>query len=109
MHGNQVGLLKRSRCYLASPAMSCSTCHDVHAPERSAASYSPRCLSCHRWQSCGASRVLGEEVTRNCVDCHMPVQQTDAIVSVTAGKVVRASIRTHWIKIYPETGPQAKR
>jgi hypothetical protein len=40
VHGNQVGLLKRSRCYLSSPTMSCSTCHDVHAPERPAATYS---------------------------------------------------------------------
>ncbi len=34
VHGNQVGLLKRSRCYLSSPTMSCSTCHDVHQPEK---------------------------------------------------------------------------
>ena len=101
VHGNQVGLLKRSRCYLSSPAMSCSTCHDVHARERDAASYSSRCLSCHRWQSCGASKTLGQKIVDNCVECHMPLQQTQAIVSVTAGKTIRTSIRTHWIKVYP--------
>ena len=40
VHGNQVALLERSRCFQNSPQMSCITCHDVHAPERSAAAYS---------------------------------------------------------------------
>ena len=102
VHGNQVGLLKKSRCYLSSPTMSCSTCHDVHAPERAASTYSDRCLGCHQWRSCGASHKLGERIKRNCVDCHMPLLQTNAIVSVTAGSILRASIRTHWIKVYPE-------
>jgi len=102
VHGNQVGLLKRSRCYLSSASMTCSTCHNVHATERAAADYSSRCLSCHRWQSCGEAKKLGIKITHNCIDCHMPLEQTNAIVSDTAGKIVRTSMRTHWIKIYPE-------
>jgi hypothetical protein len=101
VHGNQVGLLKKSRCYLSSPSMSCGTCHDVHRPERAAAEYSDRCLGCHQWKSCGLSRTKGISISRNCVDCHMPLQQTNAIVSVTAGRVLRTSIRSHWIKVYP--------
>lgn len=101
VHGNQVGLLKRSRCYLSSPSMSCSTCHDVHHRERSAAEYSDRCLSCHRWQSCGVSHNLGIKIARNCIDCHMPLQQTNAIVSQTANRILHTSIRSHWIKVYP--------
>ena len=31
VHGNQVGLLQRSKCYRSSEQMSCSTCHDVHS------------------------------------------------------------------------------
>ena len=100
VHGNQVGLLKRSLCYLRSPAMTCSTCHDVHAPERSAASYSDRCLRCHQWQSCGVSKKLGSRIAENCIDCHMPLRETNAIASVTAGKVIRTSIRSHWIQVY---------
>jgi hypothetical protein len=42
VHGNQVGLLERSRCYLSSPSMTCSTCHNVHATERVAVDYSDR-------------------------------------------------------------------
>ena len=102
VHGNQVGLLERSRCFLASPKMTCSTCHDVHAPERPAASYSPRCLTCHTWQSCGLAKTLGANIKADCIRCHMPVQPTPSIVSTTAGQTVRANIRTHWIKVYPE-------
>jgi hypothetical protein len=100
VHGNQVGLIKLSRCYISSPSMTCSTCHDVHARERTAASYSDRCLLCHRWQACGEARKMGSHIAANCIDCHMPMQETEAIVSVTAGKVLRTSIRNHRIAIY---------
>lgn len=103
VHGNQVGLLQRSRCYLSSPNMTCSTCHDVHAKEQPAAAYSAKCLTCHQWQSCGVSKKLGHSITNNCIDCHMPVEPTRVIVSETADKVVRATMRNHWIKIYPGT------
>jgi hypothetical protein len=100
VHGDQVGLLKKSRCYLSSPEMSCSTCHDVHAQERPAASYSSRCLSCHKVESCGMSKTMGPKIANNCIDCHMPVESTTAIVSDTAGQIIRPKMRTHWIKIY---------
>jgi cytochrome c554/c'-like protein len=104
VHGNQVGLLQRSRCYLSSPNMSCSTCHDVHAKEQPAAAYSAKCLTCHQWQSCGLSKTIGHFIANNCIDCHMPVEPTRVIISETADKVVRATMRNHWIKIYPGTG-----
>jgi hypothetical protein len=106
VHANQVGLLKRSRCYLGSANMTCSTCHDVHAPERTAASYSERCLSCHRTESCGMEKKLGPAIAGNCIGCHMPLLRTDAIVSETAGKTIRTSMRTHWIKVYSEAERQ---
>lgn len=105
VHGNQVALLKRSLCYRSSPSMSCATCHNVHAPEKDPASYSSNCLQCHEWQSCGASKRLGEAVKRDCIRCHMPLQPTASIVSVTAGREIRAEIRTHWIRVYPDTMP----
>ena len=85
VHGNQVGLLQKSRCYLSSPQMSCSTCHDVHQPERPAAAYSDRCLSCHQVESCGMSKTMGRKIADNCIDCHMPVESTNAVASKTAG------------------------
>ena len=102
VHGNQVGLLERSRCFLSSPSMTCSTCHNTHAPEQPAASYSAKCLSCHQWQACGVAKKLGKSIASNCIDCHMPVEPTTVIVSETAGKEVHATMRNHWIKVYPD-------
>ena len=104
VHANQVGLLKRSRCYRSSPNMSCSTCHNVHAPERTAASYSDKCLTCHQVKGCGMFKVLGRKIAANCIDCHMPRETTNAIVSETGDKVIRAKMRTHWIKVYSDAG-----
>jgi len=101
VHGNQVGLLERSRCYQSSPEISCSTCHNTHAPEKTAASYSKACLKCHQWTSCGESKKIGPSIVKNCIDCHMPVEPTNVIVSESAGAVVRAKMRNHWIKVYP--------
>lgn len=101
VHGNQVGLLERSRCFRESSNMTCSTCHDTHAPERTAASYSDRCLSCHRWQGCPESKHIGIGIKTRCIDCHMPIEPTKVIVSTTAGAEVHATMRNHWIKVYP--------
>jgi Cytochrome c554 and c-prime len=101
VHGNQVALLERSRCFQNSSKMTCTTCHDVHAPERTAAAYSDRCLGCHKPESCGLYPKLGKDIARNCVDCHMQVQDSDVIVSIVDGKQVKMRIRNHWIKVYP--------
>ncbi|AXC14346.1 hypothetical protein ACPOL_5090 [Acidisarcina polymorpha] len=101
VHGNQVGLLERSRCYQSSPSMSCATCHDTHTGEKAAASYSSKCLSCHLWTACGVSKKIGHSIVSNCIDCHMPAETTNVIVSETSGQVVRAKMRNHWIKVYP--------
>jgi hypothetical protein len=81
VHGDQVGLLRRSRCYQSSPQMSCSTCHDVHAPERDPEAYSARCLSCHQTGSCGVAIDHGDNVRGRCVGCHMPLETSKAIVA----------------------------
>ena len=100
VHGNQVALLKRSRCFQSSETMTCSTCHNEHAPERPADEYSSRCLICHQIASCGLYKSRGESLRDRCVRCHMPMQPTTAIVSRTNGRFVRARMRTHWIKVY---------
>jgi len=100
VHGNQVALLERSRCYQSSTKMTCNFCHDVHNQERSAASYSSRCLSCHKVESCGVFPKLGQKIAENCMDCHMPVQDSNLIVSNVVGKQVKMRVRNHWIKVY---------
>jgi Cytochrome c554 and c-prime len=100
VHGNQVALTQRSRCYRSSQ-MTCTTCHDVHAPERVAASYSEKCLQCHQDRDCGEFVKLGAKIRQNCIDCHMPVQDSNLIVSDLNGEQIKARIRNHWIKVYP--------
>ena len=100
VHGNQVGLLEKSQCYLNSPDLRCSTCHDVHAQEKPAAAYSTYCLHCHSASSCGMYKTVGSKVAEDCIDCHMPIQETSAVVSDTAGELIRPKMRNHWIKVY---------
>jgi hypothetical protein len=100
VHGNQVALLQRSRCYQAS-SMTCSTCHDVHKPQRDAAAFSKACLGCHTVESCKLFPHKGASLAANCVDCHMPLMTSNAIVSVGEGRSFQPRVRTHWIKAYP--------
>ena len=99
VHGNQVALLKQSACFRASQ-MTCATCHDVHREERDAAALSGRCLTCHAVQSLTPRHQ--EDLTGECVDCHMPVLPSNAVLSSDLGRQGRAWVRTHWIKVYPE-------
>jgi len=47
------------------------------------------------------SKKLGhDKIVNRCIDCHMPVEKTNVIVSETAGQVVQAKMRNHWIKVY---------
>ena len=108
VHGNQVGLLKRSACFRSSAEMTCSTCHNVHTVGAAASSYSARCLSCHRWETCGEAHRLGPSIQKKCVDCHMPVQRTNVIVATTAGQRIQATMRTHWIKVYRGSGSSSR-
>jgi hypothetical protein len=99
VHGNQVGLLKKSRCYASSPTMNCSTCHDTHAQEHEASWYSSRCLTCHKVENCGMSKTLGSKIVGNCVGCHMNVEPTTAFNFDTAGRPLIPVMINHWIRI----------
>ena len=100
VHGNQVELLKRSRCFQSS-TMTCLTCHDVHRTQHDLAEFSQRCLSCHKAQSCGIFAKRGQQISDNCVDCHMPKQETDLIVFDWKGTRAKPEVRNHWIRVYP--------
>jgi Cytochrome c554 and c-prime len=103
VHGNQVALLQMSRCYQASPQFTCTTCHDVHQKQRDLAAFSDRCVKCHSPQTCGIFPKLKETIVKRCVDCHMPVQASNLIISNFHGKQTRAMVRSHWIKVYPDS------
>lgn len=105
VHDNQTRLLARSRCFQGS-TMTCATCHDVHRRQRDAASFSPHCLTCHKDKDCGKFKELGTRITSDCVDCHMPLQESNVIVSGTNGREVKARVRNHEIGVYPEAQAQ---
>ena len=102
VHGNQMQLLTRSRCYRSS-SLTCTTCHDVHKPQRDAAAFSSHCLSCHKVESCGEFAAHGAKLAANCVDCHMPLQESETLVSDTNGGKLKPLVRNHQIAIYPLT------
>jgi hypothetical protein len=101
VHGNQVGLLEQSPCFRAS-TMTCSTCHNVHLPQRRAADFTANCLSCHVVESCGLFPERGHQLARDCVSCHMPNQRSHVIISTTGGVTIQPRVRNHRIGIYPE-------
>jgi hypothetical protein len=117
VHGNQYELLTASKCFLRSATLECGTCHDPHVRERdSLAVFATRCMSCH-----GKAGLVGEHgamlglstagfrgvevgfLTRNCIDCHMPVKASEAITMMTGREKdpVADLVRTHLIAIYP--------
>jgi hypothetical protein len=100
VHGSQVELLMKSRCFASSP-MTCLTCHDVHMSQHNLGVFSQRCLICHKVENCGMFAKLGQGIASNCIDCHMPLQETDLIVFDSKGGKARPQVRNHWIKIYP--------
>lgn len=105
VHGNQIQLLKDSRCFRSSQ-MTCSTCHEVHKPQRDAAAFSEHCLSCHKAEACGKYPEMGKTIANNCVDCHMPLQESETLVSDTNGRKLKPRVRNHRIGIYSDTIPR---
>lgn len=99
VHGNQVALLERSKCFKSS-AMTCSTCHDTHVRQREVTNFSDKCLACHKVESCGLFAKQGRAIVGKCVDCHMPNQTTSVIFSTHDGKRITPKVRNHWIKVY---------
>jgi len=99
VHGNQVALLERSKCFKSS-AMTCSTCHDTHVRQREVADFSEKCLACHKVESCGLFAKRGRAIAGKCIDCHMPNQTTNVIVSTHNGARIAPKVRNHWIKVY---------
>jgi hypothetical protein len=107
VHGNQYGLLAASTCFKMS-GMTCSTCHDPHKNENGEIiSFSQKCMSCHNevhGNFCKMKDVPAEILKQNCIDCHMPVQASRAIVFLEQGSNIpkTAFMRSHYIKVYPD-------
>jgi len=102
VHGNQVGLLRQSQCFRSSPAMSCTTCHNIHRVERDLSAMSARCTTCH-----AAPQHQRAVQADNCIDCHMPKQESKVITFRTSGAQLAQRYRTHRIAVYQAQVGQA--
>jgi hypothetical protein len=101
VHGSQVELLEKSRCFQSS-AMTCLTCHDVHTSQHDSGAFSQRCLGCHKSETAMFPK-LDHQAASDCIGCHMPRQETNLIVFDWNGKKARPQVRSHWIKVYSAT------
>ena len=108
VHGNQVGLLKASKCFKISSAMTCGTCHNIHEKERGKTElFSQRCISCHntaegKFKTATHSQI--NTIEKNCIDCHMPAQPSKSIAVFLQGEETPKTslLRSHFIGIYQE-------
>jgi len=107
VHGNQVALLRRSKCFRASEAMSCSTCHNVHQPERDLTQMARKCLQCHQQSQCKMAGKLGARLMDKCIDCHMPNEDSRLISVNTPAKRISVYYRNHAIGVYPKAADSA--
>ncbi len=104
----QGAALARSRCFLESRTLSCTSCHESHAnASPSPEHYDAICIQCHgssRPQphlstrpdqpriSAVARRICPVNPRTGCTHCHMPRQ--------TINTLNHASFANHWIKIW---------
>jgi len=102
VHGNQVGLLQRSKCFRSNPDMSCSTCHDVHQRQRDLTWFAQKCLACHGTSKHRMADQIGGRMMTSCVDCHMPNEESKVIQISTSARRLPLYFRSHAIGIYPE-------
>jgi Cytochrome c554 and c-prime len=111
VHGNQFGLLAASKCFKMSTTLTCNTCHDPHKNEKGNSQvFAERCNTCHNDKHKDAllckmtSTLSKDDLTGNCVNCHMPEQPSMAIAVLLQGKntPAAAQMHTHLITNYPE-------
>ena len=103
MHGNQVQMLRQSKCFQSTTTLTCTTCHDVHVAQRDAAAFSPHCLTCHEVKQCSEYLKLGDKISSDCIDCHMPLQNSSVLFVRANGKILHPKVRNHVIGIYRDS------
>jgi len=105
VHGNQYGLLKKSKCFQTSQ-LTCVTCHSPHKNEEGNLQlFSQKCMTCHNEAHSTFCKInpAPKTINANCIDCHMPEQASRSIVlQLENNKIPTAQLlRTHDIAIYP--------
>ncbi len=110
VHANQYGLFKASECFKQSEVLDCNSCHNVHQVESNKTEiFAKRCMNCHNQTTnnvCSLKGILGKQLIKNCINCHMPKRASNQITFATNKKgvkeVLNDSVRTHLIKVYIE-------
>ncbi|RAJ08725.1 cytochrome c554/c'-like protein [Chitinophaga skermanii] len=109
VHGNQMQLLAASKCFQSSvQTMNCTTCHNPHVKERdNLAVFATRCMTCHNETShneCTQKHLGKEMLVEKCIDCHMPLQASNAITLLSGSDSTATPdmIRTHLIAVYKD-------
>lgn len=108
VHGNQSQLLSASACFIKSKTLDCSSCHNTHVTEREDLGiFSKRCMNCHNPKShnfCSLASQLGNSITKNCIDCHMPAKPSKLITlqSQNLKAPISNMVRTHLIAVYQD-------
>lgn len=94
---SQVNRLTLSACFVESPEMTCSTCHDPHVAGRKTNPnhYLQACMDCHPRPH---TKVAVNEGTENCISCHMRRSQPFDLGHV--------EITDHWIQKRPAPSHQ---
>jgi len=106
-HGNQVGLLAKTKCFQGSPGMTCSSCHDAHQTQRSPEVLAKACTGCHAAPK-HSDPAISSAPSAGCVECHMPNVPSGLIRLQTPAGVVAQKYRSHAIGIYPPAAGQGR-
>jgi len=112
VHGNQYGMLSASKCFRNSE-MTCLSCHDGHKNESTQAmQFYVKCETCHSVASHNtcklASSVTRDFLRNNCINCHMPVEASKAIMVLRKNESIPTSahMRSHYISVYKDISKQ---
>lgn len=103
VHGNQVQMLARSKCFTNSSTMDCGTCHSPHAAlAEGLSAYSKKCISCHAEIKHSKKTLASAMVKTGCISCHMPLQDSKVISFQEAGQqgVSAYKLHNHRIAVY---------
>jgi hypothetical protein len=96
---NQLNRLSMSRCFQESE-MTCTSCHNPHLNQRGKkVEFTASCLICHQSEHCGMADELGEKISENCVECHMPMGDNENMTLQVTGGSFTVRMIDHYIRV----------